>query len=279
MKLPIAILVLTVGLLPLGKTWGNIAAAADMTEPVWWSITAQTRSSDGGTMVSLDLVCPRGMKIDDADVVYVSTPRGGSPEVFRKKISIPEDLSPVQVGIYSGRYEQIDLRGRFSSGGRVYYAQTLFNCYGESGTVDKDAELIPAAPEWRTVSLAEPGGRYFYRAQAGQTITVITGVHGRPVKIFENGEQVATVESGGSGNCSYAPPHDKELARRGPSAKKDLTFEIPLPDENGFLSFSLPVYRAFYGQASLGGGISVLLAAVAVSLSFVLLMGRRFRWR
>ena len=277
MKLPIAILVLTVGLLPSGKTWGNIAAADGMTGPVWWSITAQTRTSDGGTIVSLDLVCPGGMKIDGADVVYLSTPRGGSPEVFRKKIFIPENSSPVQVGIYSGRYEQIDLRGRFSSGGRVYYAQSLFNCYGESGTSDKDAELIPAAPEWSAVSLAEPGGKYFYRAQTGQTITIAAGIPGAAVKIFENGEQTAAVESDGSGNCSYAPPHDKELARRGPLAKKDLTFEIPLPDESGALSFSLPVYRAFYGQTSLGVGITVLLAAVAVSLSFVFLTGRRFR--
>jgi hypothetical protein len=286
MKFKTAILVLAVVLLPLRETRA-LALPDGMREPVWWNVTGQERTGDGGTVVSLSLVRPEGMTLYDAEVVYISTPGGNSnssrgskkPEVYRKKVERPDNRSPINVQIYSGRTEVIDLRGRFSSEGRVYYAQCIFSCYGESGLTDGGAERITGAPAWRSAALRADDRKFFYRAQTGETITVASGIPDVSVDVFDYGDFVSEIRSDASGVFAYTPPHDKSLANAGYSAKKDIVFGVDLPEETAYLSMSMPVYHAFYGNTSLAGGLSVLAASVSGALCFVTLRARRFRWR
>jgi hypothetical protein len=286
MKVRTAILVLMVVLLSSRETRA-LALPDGISEPVWWSVAGQEKNGDGGTVVSLSLMYPEGTRFDDAEVVYISTPGknsnssggSGAPEVYRKKIERPDDASPINVRIYSGRTELVDLRGRFSSGGRVYYAQCIFSCYGESGLTDGDSELIPGAPAWRSAVPRTDDRKFFYRAQTGEAITIASGVPDISVDVFDGGDFVSQIRSDASGVFAYTPPHDKSLASAGYSAKKDIAFGIDLPEETAYLSVSIPVFRAFYGNTSLAGGLSVLGVSASGALCFVILRDRRFRWR
>jgi hypothetical protein len=286
MRVATAIFVFTVVLLSLRGAWGR-ELTGEAPEPVWWRITDSARTSDGGMIVSLSLVCPLGMKIDSSEVVYISVP-GKSPaspesaseaEVYRKEISRDDGSALMSIQIYSGRTELIDLRGKFSSGGQVYYAQCVFSSYGESGTADPKAERVSGAPDWRAATLARDGKKFFYRAQTGEEITVSCGVPRASAAIFDNGSFISALKADDAGIFAYTPPHDKDLAESGYSAKKDLVFVVNLPKERAHLSFSVPVYRAFYGNTSLSGGLAVLAAFVLAALSIVITRGRRFQWR
>jgi hypothetical protein len=173
----------------------------------------------------------------------------------------------------------IDLRGKFSSGGQVYYAQCLFSCYGESGAADPEAERLSGAPDWRSAALPRDDKKFFYRAQTGEEIIVSSGIPRARVSVFDNGGFVSALEADDAGIFTYTPPHDKELAKAGYSAKKDIVFGVYLPEERACLSLSIPVHRAFYGNTSLSGGLSVLAVSALAALSAVAARGRKFQWR
>jgi hypothetical protein len=242
---------------------------------MWWSAAKQERTSDGGVTVTFDLLRPEGVTLKKADVFYLLIPRQRSgeswAEAYRKAIAIRPDGS-LSIEIYSGRVERIDLRGKFEAEGRVYYAQIIFSCYGESGLLDEAAERVVEIPSWNAAKLIS--GNAFYRAQTGSEISVATGVPGALVRVFKDGVHVADVKADDSGTCAYTPPHDASLAKSGYRAKKDLVFEITNGD---YLSFSMPVYRAYYGQTSLAGGLALLFTSTLGSLSIMIYKNRRRR--
>jgi hypothetical protein len=143
--------------------------------------------------------------------------------------------------------------------------------------LDPDAERVDAAPEWPNFRLVDWEG--YYRAQTGTPISVKIDPLSPSVRVFENQFEISVVEADENGAFTYVPPHDKALSRSGASAKKDLIFEAILPDNHGTASFYLPVYRAYYGQTSLKGGLAVMSASVFLGLGFVAAWNRRFRWR
>ena len=96
--------------------------------------------------------------------------------------------------------------------------------------------------------------------------------------VFENNAPIGTLTLGDTGFYTYTPPHDKILSRAGYSAKNDLAFVVELEDESGAVSLYLPVYRAYYGQISLKGGLGVTAASALLCLVSVLYCGGRFRW-
>ena len=261
----------------------NCAAEGEFHRPMWWSAAEQERTSDGGVAVTFNLLRSENMTLEGTDVFYllISRQRSGGPwtygevEAYRKALTVGPGGS-LSIKIYSGRTERIDLRGKFEAEGRIYYAQTIFSCYGESGVMDGTAERVADIPPWNAARLIS--GNAFYRPQTGSEITVATGVPGALVRVFEDGAHAADVKADGSGTCVYTPPHDESLAKSGYRAKKDLVFEIALQD-GGYLSFSTPVYRAYYGQTSLAGGLALLSASALGSLSIVMYKNRRFRRR
>jgi hypothetical protein len=186
-------------------------------------------------------------------------------------------MEPLRLSVYSGRTEKIELCAKTCLEGAIYYARTVIHCYGESGNPDLQWKRADAVPEW-------PGFRFepqddFYRAQTGAPITVKCVPAPLSVEVFENREAAATLNSNENGVYSYISPHDKNLSQSGYSAKKDLVFVALLPDDSGTASFYLPVYRAFYGQANLKGGLAVLSVIILLSFVFVTARGREFRWR
>jgi hypothetical protein len=264
------------------------AAPADETADfLWWRLTNIDRTSDGGMTAEFELL---GQNSVSAEVLYKSMPRlgyggardYGQPEIYRKKLNKPDGASTSSastVTIYSGRAERIELFASAANGGSGYYAGAIFNCYGESGLSDPDSERVYEAPDWPAFHpAAGKDGQIFYRAETGKPITLVPDFTPVSVKVFENTRLAAFLERDQSGGYSYTPPHDEKLSEAGYSAKHDVVFEAALPD-GGAVSFYLPVYRAFYGRANLGGGVAVLASAALASLVFVLQAGRSFPWQ
>jgi hypothetical protein len=250
-----------------------------------WKILSQERTADAGMTIAFELVLPQGVSPDNADVVYASIPKRRAKELikegmtqYRKKIV--SDRGAADVTIYSGRTEMIDLRARVSSGERVYYAQAIVNFYGESGLPDPDAEPLGSLPDWPVFRL--DGIENYYLAQTGAPVKVSFDGPVPHAGVFLDGVWAADVEPDGTGLYSYTAPHDEKLAKSGYSAKKDLVFVASRarPGEPRITSsVCVPVYRAFYGQTSLPGGIAVLCASALAGFGGVVLRGRRFEWR
>jgi hypothetical protein len=168
----------------------------------------------------------------------------------------------------------MELRARARAGETLYYAATVVYCYGESGKFDPDAERVESAPEWPGFRLLSGGN--FYRAQTGTPIFVECDPKPLSVLVFENQAVMATAWQDENGAFGYASPHDETLSKSGYTAKKDLVFEARLPGGLGVASFYIPVYRAFYGQTDIRGGLAILSSAVLISLGIVVISGRRF---
>ncbi|MDR1977597.1 MAG: hypothetical protein LBQ42_02570 [Synergistaceae bacterium] len=246
-----------------------------------WRVASQERTRDGGMTVSFELRGPSGTRWEDVEIVCRAMPREGvgtarsygDPDVYRKRAS-------KNVTIYSGRSELIELLAEARVGDARHYASIVVNCYGESGKTDPDAEAIDDAPLW-PVFRVDTGSSYF-RAQTGTPIELWLEAGPPFVEVFENGATASAamtsiIERSPSGKYSYTSPHDEELAKSGYTAKKDVTFVAAIP--GGSVSFCLPVYRAFYGRTSLGGGLVLLSSSAAATLALVIGAGRRFPWR
>jgi hypothetical protein len=253
-------------------------------DSMWWRVAGSQKTRDGGMSFDFELHMTGGHEMPtDVDIFCVSSVRHGTsqtrtygpPDVFRK--SVAGDSNPLLVTVYSGRAERIEIRAGASFGGRRYYAGTVVYGYGESGKFDPDALRVEAAPEWPGLSLV--AGENFYRAQTGTPISVKCAPAALSVKVFENRSSAGELEADANGAYIYIPPHDETLSRSGYRSKKDIVFEAALPDGLGVASFYIPVYRAFYGQTNIWGGLALLLATAFISLGFVAVWGRRFKPR
>ncbi|MDR1368445.1 MAG: hypothetical protein LBJ76_07005 [Candidatus Accumulibacter sp.] len=196
-----------------------------------------------------------------------------TPEFYRKQIG----TGTSSFNIPSGRSEQIELWARIRRGDTFHYAQTLFAAFGQSGRGHEDAERLDSLPDWPTFRLSS--AETFYRAQTGSELTFQIQPIPVEVSVFENQVPVARLPADGEGFYRYTPPHEVYLAKAGFSAKKDVLIVADLPDDKGRVSFYLPVFRAFYGQANLLGGLIVLSGSMAFSLALVWLRSKKFPWQ
>ena len=260
----------------------SAAEAADSgpVDYVWWRMTGQEWARDGGVVTSYELVFSRSrgdIKLSDAEVVFTSTRRGAggaASEIFTKDISQIDGT--YHVDIYSGRNEKIVLLAKARAGEKQFYAGTLLRGFGQSGNTDPEATRIETMPYWPRLLLV--GEEYFYRAQTGAPLNVHIK-NAKTMHIFENGALVGALAPSEAGFYTYTPPHDQELSRAGFSAKNDLVFVAVIENENAVISLYLPIYRAFYGQIDLKGGLGVTAASALLCLASVLYSGRRFRWK
>jgi hypothetical protein len=262
------------------------SAALRESKTFGWRLLKQERSGDGVYVSTFRLEgigVGNALETPDApEIVYRASSREGrgrsgriyaSPEFYRGRIEPGASLFSLR----SGRSEQILLWARIRRGDAIHYAQTLFAAFGQSGQGHEDAERLDSPPDWPTFGLSNV--ETFYRAQTGAEIAF----HIRPapveVRVFEDRLLVARPPVNGEGFYRYTPPHEAELSSASYSSKKDLLIVADLPNGQDRISFYLPVFRAFYGQPDLKGGLSVLLTGATFSLTLVWFWNRRFRWR
>jgi hypothetical protein len=272
--------------------WPEIHAAPTALrerEVFGWRLLKQERSGDGAYVSTFRLegIAEQGARgTQDAaatlEIVYRAAPREGRgragriyalPEFYRGRIETGASIFSLR----SGRSEQIELWARLRRGDAIHYAQTLFAAFGQSGQGHENAERLDSPPDWPAFSLSNV--ETFYRAQTGVELFFRIRPVPAAVCVFENGLPVSRPPVNGEGLYRYTSPHEAELSSAGYSAKKDLLIVADLPNGRDRISFYLPVFRAFYGQTDLTGGLSVLLAGTALSWMLVWLWNRRFRWR
>ena len=271
--------VLWIAMLPVSL--GSFAEAAEFSliRCAWWRMAGQVRTRDNGIVTSYELICSQDdMKPSDVEMIFISTRRAGAgetiSEIYTKDVS--ETKGAYRVDIYSGRYEKIELLSKIRVGEQQFYTKALLFGYGESGKTDPEATRIETMPNWPSFRLV--GEEYFYRPQTGIPLNVHIENGPQVMQIFVNNAHVGTETLGDTNFYTYTPPHDKTLSRAGYSAKNDLVFAVELEDGRGVVSLYIPVYRAYYGQISLKGGLGVTAASALLCLASILYSGGRFRW-
>lgn len=259
--------------------FGPVAEARDGASCLWWRMAGQQRTRDNGVMTSYELRGPHGaVALSDVEVVFKTTERNGAsgamPDIYAKDISSAD--GGYRVDIYSGRYERIEILAKARIGGKIFYAKTLLNGYGQSGKIDPKARRLHTMPNWPKLSLG--GEEFFFRAQAGTPLK--THIAGGPpaVGIYLNDTYIGTQKNDGEGFYVYTPAHDKKLSAAGYSAWNNLVFVAEPEDGRGVVSLYLPVCRAYYGQVSLRGGLALIGASTLFCFASVWYRGRRFRW-
>jgi hypothetical protein len=254
-----------------------------------WRLLGQEALRDGGNLLTCALESPPGrVPWDSLEVIYRAFPGrasassglAGQVEIYRKKIA-PERS---EIVLYSGRPERIELNARAEKDGQSYYARLLVYSHGESGKRDAESERLDSAPSWPGFTLASGGG--FFRAQAGSEVTLralpaalSANIRPASVEVFEDGSLVASLPADGEGVYRHTPAHDPKIQNTYRSAWKSLLFAAALPEQRTRFSFYLPVYRAYYGQIDLDGGVSVAAASALAALAWVGWKARKFPWR
>ena len=259
--------------------YNSIANAAESNnlDCVWWQMTGQDRTQDNGVVTSYELVRSRNdMELSDIELVFISSiwnkDSGEPAKVYTKDIS--ELNGKYRIDIYSGRSERIVLLAKIRSGEKTFYARTLVNGYGQSGKPDPEASEIDKIPDWPQLRIS--GEESYYRAQTGTPLNIYIENGPQLIHIIENNTPIETQELDNNGFYTYTPPHDEALSKAGYSAKNDFTFAAE--SEDSVVSLYLPIYRAYYGQISLKGGLAVIAFSASFCLVSVLNRGRRFRW-
>lgn len=285
-----ALLLIVSGLLGAAQALAGDGPALEATGPAGlaFRLAGQERQQDGGLVFTYDLLPPAAGPLRDLEAVYGGGRRQGRgasghfdhpTEFYRLPVSPGRPVS-----ISSGRSELLDIRARARQGSTWYYAQTLANAFGRSKRPETGAERLASAPDWPGFQLI--GGEKFYRAQTGQPITLRLAERpaGRPARVtvvesFEGKISAWALPVNAEGLYRHTPAHEANLAKSGYGGQKDVWFVADLPDQQAVISFYLPVYRAFYGQTSPGGGLAVLLAAALATLLWVRRWNRAFPWR
>ena len=277
---------LTICLVCLFWLAGNYSscAGADSLCFLDWRITRQERGAAGEILTTYTLFFP-AHSFNEPEILCRRTELGrfGSSQEHQS-VEIFE-LKPVktdggwEVTIYSGSAERIELWAGLAHDDRFYLAQTIFNAYGNSDSAGPQTEKHNTWPD--ETGFRPLFGKKFYRAVTGEPLDFeLAGLNPSLLHIYENGQKIEaspSIEDGGF--YRYIPPHDSRLAAEGFSARNDLTFVALDETRQTFSTFYLPVYRNSYGQLNLKAGLGLVAASAAVTLGFVWLAGRRFRWR
>jgi|GEM_PF-3116402 len=264
----------------LADSTGN----GDLDRP-WWRLVAINQEQDAAVSVKFELRFPYKMELIENIEVYCGftpwardkTARKYGPRELYKVYPAVED-GRVTLSVRSQRMEQVEIWARVKTAERLDFAGTAYNAYGKAPQADVRPERLAEAPDWPALNLAV--GHNFYRAQTGAKLVLQPDPGFLPdsVKVFEDGRLSAVLKAENE-KYSYTPPHDEELSKRGPAARKDLIFLAEPADSHEAVTFYLPLYRSHYGYINLPGGLLVIFIGAFGALAVVLLMNRAFRWR
>jgi hypothetical protein len=253
----------------------------------WWKMIGQTSAQDTGMTTTLELNCPAGKKPSGKIEVHYQTRswervdrslKYGQAKVFRKFLEANE--SPLKLDFHSGQAENIEVWARTEIDGKTFFSGTVFNNYARGGKGRPDSETsetVVSMPKWPTLGIMLQ--QIFYFAQTGQTITLKpSGFSPETINVYQDKKSVAVIHHH-DGRFQYTPPHDPELSKSKYTDYKDLVFVAEPSSDAGQVSFYLPLHRSYRGQTDLKSGLMVLLGSILLSLGWVFLKNRSFRWR
>ncbi|MDR1871321.1 MAG: hypothetical protein LBS60_05230 [Deltaproteobacteria bacterium] len=271
-------------LLGLALIFGLLAvtdpAGAFSRDFIWWRLIDYRMNTDGGHQVNFNLMVESQKELTDLEVIFLMSPyeRSGAIRGYQKGSYFQKAVSPKQrdISFYSGVSARLDIFARGKLGDTPVYAQTILSTFGQSNLPDPEARPIDAPPTWPTWRFAD--SPRFYRAQTGTPLAMSISPKPSLVKVFEDQVVMANYPGADQKTYEYSSPHNQSLAKKGyTEKKKDVVFVAYLDDGAGEVSFSLPVYRAYYGQLDYGKGLVVMGATLLGTVGLVGLKGRRFK--
>jgi hypothetical protein len=235
---------------------------------------------DGGQLTKYALSVSSLRDLTDLEVVFRLSPyqKAGADRAylsgsFYRKLSARGQRDFV---FYSGQNARLDIFAKGLLGQTPVLAQTMVSTFGQSGL--SDPEAIPLKfdlnwPSWRL-----KGSERFYRAQTGQPLALTWPGKTLLAQAVQDGVVMANFPGSTKGSYRYAVAHDQNLAQKSyVESPRDLVFVAYLDQGQGQATFSLPVYRAYYGQLAYSKGLGALAVVVLGGLGLVGLRGRRFR--
>ncbi|MDR1394894.1 MAG: hypothetical protein LBK52_01820 [Deltaproteobacteria bacterium] len=257
-------------------SWGGEGLALENSY-IWWQLISQDQAPDGGHLLQYTLQVSRPAELEELEVICRFSPyhregavRGYGPGTVYRKMASPRQREFV---FYSGSAGRLEIFAQARSGGRTFLAQTMAAAFGQSGTQDPEGELLDGPPAWPQWTLE--GGDRFYRTQAGQLLEVSLAEKPALVRIWEDGVSMASLPGREAGRYQYRSPASTALSQSGYTAlKKDTVFTAYI-DDHRTMTFSLPVYRAYYGQLDYSGGLIVLGTVLAGTCGLAGIRGRR----
>ncbi|MDR1607238.1 MAG: hypothetical protein LBT38_02355 [Deltaproteobacteria bacterium] len=269
---------LLVGLvLAQNPAWG--AQNLGFRDFIWWRLISQSQSPDGGHLIVYQLESQAPDYLDDLEVTFKLSPYqrlGGvraylEGSYFRKIINSKQR----RFVFYGGQSAKLDIWAKARRGDKWLTAQTIASTFGQSGLTDPEATPLEdkelAGPQW---TLA--GSERFYRAQTGQLFELELSLAPTAVKIFEDLVTMANLRPSEKGLYRHVSQQTQDQAQSGYTAsKKDLVF-VGYWGETGAASFSLPVYRAYYGQLDYPKGFLVMGVFLLGTIGLVKAQSRRF---
>ncbi|MDR2141649.1 MAG: hypothetical protein LBR11_07670 [Deltaproteobacteria bacterium] len=272
-----------IGALIFVVTWELVAPAwgDPARDFIWWKMVSQSQSPEGGHLISYRLESPGATAIEDLEVIFRVSPyqRAGAARSFGQGQYFQKIVHPGQRDFvfHGGQSAKIDIWARARRGERWLFAQTLVATFGQSGLGDSESSALVDfdwAPDWPQWRLA--GAEMFYRAQAGQPLSLELSVQPRLVQVLEDQVTMANWPGRELGLYQYVSSQNHQLAQSGYTAqKKDVIFLASL-GQLGEATFALPVYRAYYGQLDYKKGLTVMAAFFVGTIGLVSFHGRRF---
>jgi hypothetical protein len=251
---------------------------------VWWKLNGQSRSPEGGKLISLNLEAQGEPLISNIEVIYRQTPlkRGlkshlgeGGP-FFRKSVS-PSQRDFI---FYLGQLAKLEVFARARIGANWSYAQTVASGDGKSGLPDPDGSPIDFEtislnwPKWRTIDES-----VFLRATAGSRFELEFSEVPCLVKVFEDQAVMANFRAKDDRRFFYTKADDYELTHDATrTLKKYLVFTAYL-SQGDRASFSTPVIRANNRRLDYPQGFAAMAATVFGVIGLVVASGARFEFR
>jgi hypothetical protein len=238
------------------------------------------QSADGGHQTECALMVNGPAELTDLEVVFLLSPyqRSGAQRAYGAGTFFQKAVAPGQreFVFYSGLTARLDVWAKGRLDGQETYAQTILSTFGQSGLSDPTAKPLSQGPDWPSWSLAE--AHRYYRAQTGTPLEVRFPGNPKLVQVFEDQIVMANYPGESNGLYRYVSTIDYGLARKGyVERKRDVAFVAYDRDGSGQASFSLPVYRAYYGQLDYKKGLAVFWAFFLGSMALVGLKGQRFK--
>ena len=262
---------------------------ANSNDYVWWYMENPARRvTDGSMEVTLVLHLPKNAVPDFEPEVFFAVNtwnRNGRSLSYNEDMVIYTKKAVWEDGryklvLYSKTFQRFQVWAKVNLNGKPYYAQTVFNLFGDSQFSDPDAEVIGALPP--TPQFVMKYGEAFFRAQIENPITVqLTNLgSGRPdsLTVFDQHGQLLEYVAGQGADYTYTPPYDKELMAAGSRGRNHVVLVAELPDNMGIISFYQPVYRSA-GRRSLKGGLAVAGGTALVCFIPIWLVRRKFEFK
>jgi hypothetical protein len=251
---------------------------------IWWKLNGQSRSPEGGVLLSLSLEVQGQPEIFSPEVIFRQTPltKGSKRQLSDGGPFFRKSVSPFQRDFvfYLGQSAKLDIFAKAQIRSEWLYAQTVTSGNGKFGLTDPDSSPIkikamgPNWPQWTMVN-----DKIFLNAKTGSNFELEFSEVPSLVKVFDNQVVMANFPGEKNKKYSYSKQEDYELTHDLTRTLKKIVVFTAYLNQGGRASFSVPIFRASNYHIDYPQGIATMAATVIGVIGLVIASGARFEFR